>query len=536
MAAEPESEAYFKSPDVDRLLRALQEATRATPTGDRVVFVLPPNAEVASARYHHFLYGQRGSGKSTLLRKLQREEAKAGRASVWVDQEIFSNLAFPDVLVSSVETVMSSVEQAVRAKVYAPADSLGWLRRKRFKPSQEDVDLLEGLTATVNNLRTLKFAPLTSQVEWTHNQDARSSAEVAGTVKVHAAGLQAKLASEENSAVQRIETITSSKGEFLERALPDFRSLLSRASALVDGGLIFLDDVYLLNRADQPMVLGYMHRLVKDTGLWLKIGSIRYLTTTYRSGSPPVGMQDTHDAHLIALDNGMRNLNSSRDFLQSILRGLAEKADVALDRVFNEGSLNRLALACGCVPRDYLTLAGSAIQEARNRAPSNKVGMDRVTVEDVNRAAGVLAPAKLDDMEHDAPERAASSRALIDELTEFCRVTKCAYFLVNSADRDLVDALESLRHLRFVHLLERSETVPERPSRYDVWLLDVSQLSAQRATQMMDFEGWLQREKRRRRSLIFSRPGPAEATPTPPTPRATRVAPVSTDGTLDLGL
>jgi len=220
-------------------------------------------------------------------------------------------------------------------------------------------------------------------------------------------------------------------------------------------------------------------------------------------------MQDGHDAHLIALDNGMRNLNTSRQFLENILRELALAADIELSRVFNQGSLNRLALACGCVARDYLTLAGAAIREARNRGPSDKAGMDRVTVEDVNRAAGILAPAKLDDMENDAPQRAAQSRALIGELTEFCRNHKAAYFLVDSADRDLVDALEALRHLRFVHLLERSETVPDRPARYDVWLLDLSQLSAQRATQGMDFEGWQQREKRRKRSLIFSRAGAA---------------------------
>lgn len=505
------SEPYFKSSAVDQFLVVLQEATRASPDGTRGVYVPPPNAEIASARYHHFLYGQRGSGKSTLMRKLQRDEIADNRASVWVDQEVYSNLAFPDVLVSSVEAVMTGVHGTLKATLDARRDACAWWRRWRTRPSKDEQDLLDGLSATIDNLRTLKFAPLTSQVEWTHSNNARTSAEVAGTVKVRAATAEAKLSAEQGDSVQRVETVTSSKGEFLERALPDFRHLLDRASRSIGGGFIFLDDVYLLNRDDQPMVLGYMHRLLKDSGLWLKIGSIRYLTTTYSPGAPPVGMQDTHDAHLIALDNGMKNLNTSRAFLEDIIRGLAGKCGVDLDQVFNQGSLDRLALACGCVARDYLTLAGAAINEARNRTPSEKSGMHRITVEDVNKAAGVLAPAKLDDMEHDAPERAAQSRALIVELTEFCRASKCAYFLVDAADRDLVDALEALRHLRFVHLLERSETVPNRSGRYDVWLLDLSQLSAQRATQMMDFEGWLQREKRRKRSLIFERPGTGAA-------------------------
>jgi len=67
--------------------------------------------------------------------------------------------------------------------------------------------------------------------------------------------------------------------------------------------------------------------------------------------------------------------------------------------------------------------------------------------------------------------------------------------------------MESLQHLRFVHLLERSETVKSiTTQRYDIWLLDVSQLAAQRATQQMDFSGWQDREKRRSRTLIFERP------------------------------
>ena len=500
------SEPYFRAEAVTNLMIVLQEATRATPDGAQNVYVPPEGGQLAEARYHHFLFGQRGSGKSTLLRKLQRDQSEQHSVSVWIDQEIFSALAFPDVLVGSVESVMAGVLTTTRARIAAARKALRPWKRWLGKKDSDSEDLQSGLQAAVENLRILKFAPLLSTVEWVRVHNAKSSAEVAGTVTIKGVSAGGKSGGEHGSSVQATETIMSDKGEFLERALPDFRALLQRAAAKTEGGFIFLDDVYLLNREDQPRVLGYMHRLVKDTGFWLKIGSIRYLTSTYSSGSTPVGMQQGQDAHLIALDDGMRNLNSSRQFLERILRGLAAKANVDLDRVFNQGSLNRLALASGCVPRDYLTLATAAIGQARNRGLSEKAGMDRVTVEDVNKAAGVLAPEKLNDMEHDAPESAAESRLLINELTEFCRRTKCAYFLIDASDRDLVDNMEALRHLRFVHQLEQSETVPDRASRYDVWLLDVSQLSAQRATQGMDFEGWSEREKRRKRSLIFQRP------------------------------
>jgi hypothetical protein len=47
--------------------------------------------------------------------------------------------------------------------------------------------------------------------------------------------------------------------------------------------------------------------------------------------------------------------------------------------------------------------------------------------------------------------------------------------------------------------------------RYVVWLLDLSQLAAHRATQQMDFTGWTDREKRRRATLVFTRPVQASA-------------------------
>jgi hypothetical protein len=66
--------------------------------------------------------------------------------------------------------------------------------------------------------------------------------------------------------------------------------------------------------------------------------------------------------------------------------------------------------------------------------------------------------------------------------------------------------MDALQHLRFAYLLDESETVPDRASqRFNVWLLDIAELSAQRATQQMDFDGWKKREKRRNRRLIFQR-------------------------------
>ncbi len=75
---------------------------------------------------------------------------------------------------------------------------------------------------------------------------------------------------------------------------------------------------------------------------------------------------------------------------------------------------------------------------------------------------------------------------------------------------ELNEQINALQHLRFTHLLFESETVPDRGSqRFNGWLLDVAELSAQRATTDMDFLGWESREKRRNRRLIYTDSPPA---------------------------
>ena len=111
------SEPYYYSEPIGRLLIALEEATRAVPEGGPTTFVAPAGGQLdqALARFHHILFGRRGSGKTSLLRHLERQLRREGRGVVWIDQEIFMELSFPDVLVSSVLEVMKGIRSAVRA-------------------------------------------------------------------------------------------------------------------------------------------------------------------------------------------------------------------------------------------------------------------------------------------------------------------------------------------------------------------------------------------------------------------------------------
>jgi hypothetical protein len=189
--------------------------------------------------------------------------------------------------------------------------------------------------------------------------------------------------------------------------------------------------------------------------------------------------------------------------LEEILTALAVESKVSLSALFSEGGLDRLVLASGGVPRDYITLVSESIAVAKNRGPSAKTGTDRVIAEDVNEAAGRTVDTKFHDLREDASAEAAALQELVVEVTNHCRRTGSAWFLVDFRDKELVRQFNRLENMRFIHEIDTNETLPDpQSSRYHVYFLDISQLAAQRALQL-DFMGWNKREKRRGRKLVF---------------------------------
>jgi len=75
------------SPEVGKLERLIEEATRSTEEGVRR-FVEPASGTLGRAvsRQHHLVFGRRGSGKSSLLRKATADltvDRDPLRSSTW---------------------------------------------------------------------------------------------------------------------------------------------------------------------------------------------------------------------------------------------------------------------------------------------------------------------------------------------------------------------------------------------------------------------------------------------------------------------
>lgn len=259
---------------------------------------------------------------------------------------------------------------------------------------------------------------------------------------------------------------------------------------------VFLDDFYYVSRDQQPWILDLLHGCVRDSEAWLKVASIRHLTRWWQS-SPPMGLQTIHDADLIDLDVTLQDPARAKAFLESVLMQYASKTSIStLTGVFSGDALDRLVLASGAVPRDYLVLAASSISKAQGRANAKQVG-----VQDVNQAAGDAAGAKAQELEDDMASNVGTAEATLRTLNKvrhFClEEMSYTYFLVSYRDKERNPAayslLTDLMDVRLIHLIDAGVSdAHSAGSRSEAFLLDLSQYSGSRLKQrihVLDFSG-----------------------------------------------
>ncbi len=279
-------------------------------------------------------------------------------------------------------------------------------------------------------------------------------------------------------------------GPRVQRALKRF------LEASGDRLFIFIDDFYYLSRSSQPYLLDMLHGCVRDCDAWLKVASIRHLTRWFQS-SPPLGLQTGHDADVLDLDVTLQDPARAKAFLESILSQYGRHVGVPVfTRLFHGAALDRLVLASGAVPRDYLILAGSSIAKAQRRQNAKLVG-----VQDVNQAAGDAAHVKVQELEEDMAASVASATRTIEALKvvrNFCLEEKShTYFLVGYRDKEnsphRYNVLTDLLDLRLIHLVDGGVSDPHAAGqRSEAFMLDLSQFSGSRLKQgirVLDFAG-----------------------------------------------
>ena len=258
---------------------------------------------------------------------------------------------------------------------------------------------------------------------------------------------------------------------------------------------IFLDDLHYLPSSEQPKLLDLVHGAVRDSDAWLKVAGIRHLTRWFQA-KPPLGLQTGHDADHIDLDVTLEDPLQAKNFLEQVFLHYAKHVGISsLSSVLSRAALDRLVLASGAVPRDYLTLSARAIGQAQTREKARFVG-----VQDVGKSAGDTAAVKISELEEDTASTETTPNKMIEGLQRirgFCIDEKdYTFFRIDFRDKEnhpnTYGIIRELMDLRLIHLVRASlSDIHEAGRRYEVYMLDLSQFSGERLKlrlKVLDFQ------------------------------------------------
>jgi hypothetical protein len=510
---------------VAKLLALLAEAARAGPeTVGRFVSPRPGILEEASARRHQLVHGRRGVGKSTLLRRVAAGGSGVSREVIFIDVETLRGRPYPDVLIELLARLLKDLESRLRRDgLMVRLKRRRLLRRVRRVSDLMDRLLKEPQTAelTVKELRsesrhTARRLGGSGQIKVTipHKLVTGSGSVDAGMTKESDKGNKTEAASEAH--------YERTKMDGLSEAAILISSVLGAAhDELKVPTLVVLDDFYHIRLADQPEVLAYLHQVVKELDIYLKICGVKHRLNTYEDGDPPVGMEPDHDADQIALEVTLERFESAKEFLEKVLAGITERVNVDLETLITDGGRERLVLASGGVARDYLSAVRGALRNATERPASGTRIRNKITAEDVARAASALYEQKQEELKKDAGEEAEALRSRLSEIIDFAiEANRTNVFLVEATklqEEDWGKQIQGLVDLRLLHKVETlstkrgGETYAGR--KFTAFTLDLAAWTSTRSERIAPMDFWKTSEKQKMRQvkLIYTPELAAEA-------------------------
>jgi hypothetical protein len=190
------------------------------------------------------------------------------------------------------------------------------------------------------------------------------------------------------------------------------------------------------------------------------------------------------------LDITLQEPERAKQFLQSVLDSFVDECGARPRRGFiSAPALDRLVLASGAVPRDFVILCAASIQIARSRINARTTG-----VQDVNEAAGKAAQAKLQELDEDAAAALGTSAPVLSALEVVRQFTlnehEYSFFRVELSEKERLAEeyalIQRLLDLRILHLINASLSDPHHVGRRsEVYLLDLSEYTGARLKQKL---------------------------------------------------
>jgi hypothetical protein len=474
---------------IDKLIGLIQDSFRTRPNHDPVYVDIGGNLERVRASQHQVIFGRRGSGKTCLLVHFANRAAEAGILTIYIDADEIKRLGYPDVLI---RLLLNLTEQLPGKRRGALAKRFPWLRPTALEAQAGE---LRGL---------LDMAEASDVVAEQHRTSNRETGASIGRD-----GASAKFGKTEGTGEDRTSTFKERKLETLERHLQDYKRVIQEAfrATGMKSGAVIIDDFYLFHRDIQPDIADYIHRLLRGTAIYLKLGTIRHRTRLVRQDGQTIGFELRQDVEEISLDRTFEDVAPTEEFLKHMLDSLAGQVGIssASEFISAEG-FQALTLASGGVPRDYLSILVDGIESARSS------GFRRVTPKSIYKGAARNSyRTKLKNLREDADRDSGAIERVFQDLAKFCLVEeKKTGFLVSQdevsgheAEREI---LQQLMDFKLIHVLEPdTSAASSRTGRYEAYTLDFALFMEPRRRNISRIEFW-KRDSQRQRAGVREAP------------------------------
>jgi hypothetical protein len=449
------------SAPVVELRRLIQENSRIQKGSSIEIDYVDVTHALADAmtRQNHVVFGRRGCGKSLLLEKVRKGVGQKIRA-IYINCEDYKHHSFPNVLVEILDTVFTEIEEHLG----------GWFGKKKR------------LKSLVTELRKELAALRTKEDELKKNVKSKAEIEKKGSVKggakvSHAQG-ELGFSSTKKESVEAEYHTFDDKIRDLNQILPRLKRMIEQFFVLsqrVEVIFIELDDFYQLRRPIQPYVADYVHRLCKDVPLFFKIGTLRHSSSMYADRhQQPIGAQERHDYQPINIDYTLADFKKTSAQIRKILHEYANKAGMEADEadsLFKGEGFNRLVLASGGVPRDFLSLLLEALAE---KPP----GDERIGKDDVRGLSLSTFQHRIEELKADSEEKDHDVLIRgIYAIRKLCLDRKTNVVLV--ADKtlqekgEIKDLLNRLVDYRIIHLVGTALTHKSQPGTFTAYMIDI---------------------------------------------------------------
>jgi hypothetical protein len=467
---------------LDKLVALIRDSFRVRENHDPIYVEIGDHLSRVKSEQHQVVFGRRGSGKSCLLVHFHRHRSPGTGFSVYVSADEVKTLSYPDLLIRLLLIILKATP--VRAKL--------WERIRGRQP----------LRSEIRGLQELLDRADTQQVR----EDRGRTREITAKGGGRSGPTELTLTAGRTDTYARSSEFREEKLDYLERHLRDFKDAITTALARSGSrGTLIVDDFYLVHPSVQPDVIDYLHRLVRGTDLYLKVGTVRHRTSLARQNGQTIGVELYQDVEAIDLDHTFEDVDATHRYLADMRDSMGREVGIkkATEEYLSTEGLFALTLASGGVPRDYLTIFVEAVKAARDGGASKWLTPKWI----YKGAARVSYRTKLTQLRDDAGADATALEPVFQDLLAFCleEKKKTAFLVSQQEARERPQEHELIKQLmdfKLIHVVEPDTSAASgREGRYEAYSLDFAFFMEPRLRGIEHVEFWRTDEQRRRRGV-----------------------------------